>query len=153
MPDPLEPFRAAKYMSLTTYRKDGSEVPTTVWFAIKDDRLLMRTDSKSYKVKRMRANPSVTVAPSTARGEVEGDAHPGEAKELQAGDGKTISRLYLRRYPIGYTFEIAVLRPVHGLLAAIGIGRRRGRPLFFEIVLTRVVLALSAFHLLEAVGI
>jgi PPOX class probable F420-dependent enzyme len=149
----LDDFRSAKYMNLTTYRKDGSAVPTTVWFAIKDGRLLMRTDSESYKVKRMRANPSVTVAPSTARGEVKGDAHPGEAKELGADDGREISRIYLRRYPIGYTFEIGVLRPLHGLLAAVGAGRRRGRPLFFEIVLTRVLLALSAIHVPEAVGV
>jgi PPOX class probable F420-dependent enzyme len=153
MPDPLEPFRSAKYMSLTSYRKDGSAVPTTVWFAIKDDRLLMRTDSESYKVKRMRANPSVTVAPSTARGEVKGDAHPGEAKELTASDGKLISRLYLRRYPIGYTWEIVALRPLHALLGAIGIGRRRGKPLFFEIVLTRVVLAASALPLSDVVAL
>jgi hypothetical protein len=93
------------------------------------------------------------VAPSSARGEVKGEAHPGEAKELPASDGRDISRIYLRRYPIGYTFEIAVLRPLHGLLASVGIGRRRGRPLFFEIVLARVLLALSALHLPEAVGI
>jgi PPOX class probable F420-dependent enzyme len=153
MPDSLEPFRSAKYMSLTSYRKDGSGVPTTVWFAIEDDRLLMRTDSESYKVKRMRTNPAVTVAPSTARGEVKGDAHPGEAKELPASEGKRISRIYLRRYPIGYTWEIVALRPLHGLLGAIGIGRKRGRPLFFEILLTRVLLAVSAFHLPEAAGI
>lgn len=153
MPDPLEPFRSAKYMNLTTYRKDGSKVPTTVWFAIKDDRLLMRTDSESYKVKRLRTNPAVTVAPSTARGEVRGEERPGEAKELSANDGTTISRIYLRRYPIGYTFEIGVLRPLHGLLAAIGLGRRRGRPLFFEILLTRALLAVSALHLPDAFAI
>ncbi len=95
----------------------------------------------------------MTVAPSTARGEVRGEERPGEAKELSANDGTTISRIYLRRYPIGYTFEIAVLRPLHGLLASVGLGRRRGRPLFFEIVLARVMLALSALHLPEAVGI
>lgn len=153
MPDPLEPFRSAKYMSLTTYRKDGSEVPTTVWFAIKDDRLLMRTDSESYKVRRLRTNPAVTVAPSTARGEIRGDACPGEAKELAAGVGATISRIYLRRYPVGYTFEIVVLRPLHRLLAAVGIGRPRGKPLFFEILLTRALLALPALHVPEIVAI
>ena len=91
-----------------------------------------------------------TKQPSSPRGEFKGDAHPGEAKELPASDGKRISRIYRRRYPIGYTWEIAVLRPLHGLLAAVGIGRRRGKPLFFEILLTRALLALGVAHVPDA---
>ena len=75
-------------MSLTSFRKDGSEVATTVWFALHDGRLLMRTDSTSFKVKRMRRNPSVTVAPCNARGQVKGEPIPGRAVELGPEDGE-----------------------------------------------------------------
>ncbi len=152
MTDPLEPFHRAKYMNLTSYRRDGSAVPTTVWFALIDGRLFMRTDSKSYKVTRMRNNPSVTVAPSNSRGDVKSHAVPGRAEEVEASEGKRVAKAYLRRYPIGYGWEIAVLRPLHALLARIHIGRRRGKAVFFEIVVGRVLLALPALHVPELVA-
>ena len=132
--DPFRHLRGQNYMNLTSFKRDGSPVSTTVWFALDGDRLLMRTDSESFKVKRIGRNPSVTVAPATARGEARGPAVAGEARQLSAEEGRRIARMYLRRYPIGYSFEIAFLRPLHSALAAAGVGKRRGSPIFYEIV-------------------
>ena len=56
-----------KYMSLTTYRRDGTAVSTAVWFAEEDGRLFVVTPADSYKARRLRRNPAAMVAPSTAR--------------------------------------------------------------------------------------
>ncbi|NLG55489.1 MAG: PPOX class F420-dependent oxidoreductase [Rhodococcus sp.] len=72
----------AKYVLLTTFRKDGSPVPTPLWAAAEGDRLLMWTVTDSYKVKRIRRNPDVTVAVCDARGNPKGDPIPARAEIL-----------------------------------------------------------------------
>lgn len=152
--DPLEPFQSRRsYLSLTTFRPDGSGVTTPVWCVVADDRLLMRTDSESHKVKRLHRNPSVVIAPCDFRGERRGADVGAVAKELPASERKRIERLLLRKYPVGLAVEIGFLRPLHAAVAAFGRGKKRGRPLFFEILVTRALLALSALHLPEAVVI
>ncbi len=58
------------YISLTTFRKSGEGVATPVWFAIDGDRLYVVTPLDSGKIKRIRNNPRVTLAPSDGRGKV-----------------------------------------------------------------------------------
>lgn len=86
------------YVSLTTYKKDGTPVATPVWFVIDDNRdLYIRTLSDAWKVKRIRNNPHVTLTPCTVRGKlipgattIEGTARilletdTGHAKDLMA---------------------------------------------------------------------
>ena len=152
--DPLEPFRGRRsYLSLTTFRPDGSDVTTPVWCVVAGDQLLMRTDSESHKVKRLRRNSSVVIAPCDFRGERRGAGIDAVAKELPASERKRIERLLLRKYPVGFAVEIAFLRPLHAVTAALGRGKKRGHPLFFQIVLTRALLVLSALHLPEALAV
>jgi hypothetical protein len=51
-----------KYLSLTSFKRDGTGVATPVWFVADGERLLISTDAQSFKVKRIRRNPRVTVA-------------------------------------------------------------------------------------------
>ena len=51
----------AKYVALTTFRKDGIPVSTPLWAALDGDRLVMWTRTESWKVKRIRRNPEVIV--------------------------------------------------------------------------------------------
>src|SRR5713226_8066599 len=51
-----------RYMTLSTFRRSGAEVATPVWFAAGD----------SGKVKRLRHSSRARVAPSDARGRVQG---------------------------------------------------------------------------------
>lgn len=64
-----------KYVSLTTFRRNGKPVATPVWIApISDGRYAFTTDPTSGKVKRVRNNPAVELRPCTMRGKVAPDA-------------------------------------------------------------------------------
>ena len=39
-----------KYLSVTSFKRDGSGVATPVWFVIENGRLLVKTDAESFKV-------------------------------------------------------------------------------------------------------
>ncbi len=74
----------AKYVLLTTFRKDGTPVATPLWAAPDGDKLLMWTVTDSYKVKRIKRNPSVTVAACDARGNPKGEPVAAVAEILDA---------------------------------------------------------------------
>jgi len=61
-----------KYIVLETYRKNGNPVRTPVWFVEDNGTLYVRTGTKSGKVKRLRRNASVKLAPSNGRGDPKG---------------------------------------------------------------------------------
>jgi len=87
-----------KYISLTTFRKNGAAVPTPVWFGEEADRLYVMTRSDMGKTKRIRNNPQVRVAPCTIRGKVTGPEFPALARILppqnHAQARQTINRKY-----------------------------------------------------------
>ena len=60
-----------KYVSFTTFRRDGRAVSTPVWIAATaDGRVGFTTDANVGKVKRLRNNPAVTLRPCSVRGKV-----------------------------------------------------------------------------------
>lgn len=61
-----------RYVSLATFRRDGTQVKTPVWFAVMDDKLYVVTAGDAGKVKRLRRSSRALVAPSDARGGVRG---------------------------------------------------------------------------------
>ena len=62
-----------RYVSLTTFRRDGTPVPTPVWFApLADGRLAVVTEAHSGKRKRLRNDARCTVAACDVRGRVHG---------------------------------------------------------------------------------
>jgi len=67
-PAPFSQFEGEKVISLETYRKNGQPVRTPVWFLKEDGILYVHTDDITGKVKRIRQNPTVRVAPSHFRG-------------------------------------------------------------------------------------
>jgi PPOX class probable F420-dependent enzyme len=56
------------FLNLTTFRKNGVPVVTTVWFAQAHDKVYVWTAKNSGKVKRIRNNATVQMAPSTHLG-------------------------------------------------------------------------------------
>src|SRR5262249_23490075 len=76
------PLGDEQYVSLETFRKDGTGVKTPVWAAALDGRLVVMTDGTSYKVKRLRNNPKVRVAPCDGRGKVRGEWLDGTGRVL-----------------------------------------------------------------------
>jgi uncharacterized protein len=71
-----------KYISLTTLRKNGTPIRTPVWFAEANGKLYFMTRNDSWKYKRIRNNPSVSVAPCSMRGKVTGPEFGGRARIL-----------------------------------------------------------------------
>jgi uncharacterized protein len=89
-------LRRASYIDLVTYRKSGARVHTPVWFAEQDGRLYVMTRSDSGKLKRIRNNPRVEVAPSTIRGRRTGSPIPAIAQV--AADAEAARRLIRKKY-------------------------------------------------------
>ncbi len=69
-----------RYLSLATFRKTGVPVYTPIWFAEYDDKLYFMTNSKLGKVKRIRNNPQVKIAPCTMRGKITGTEFSATAR-------------------------------------------------------------------------
>src|SRR5579863_7484438 len=85
MPIPPE-IHGQKYIQLSTFRKNGTPVPTPVWFAEDNDKLYIKTRADSAKVKRIRNNPHVRIAPCTIRGKVTGPEFSASARILPNED-------------------------------------------------------------------
>jgi uncharacterized protein len=78
-------MNAHKYALLVTFRRDGTAVPTPVWFALLDDRhLVTRTEARTAKVRRIRSDPRVRVFPCDPRGKPLGPGVEGIARISQA---------------------------------------------------------------------
>ncbi len=89
---------AQEFALLTTYRRDGTPMPTTIWFAHEGGRLYFQTGLNAGKVKRIRANSAVTLAPSTRIGEVLGDAVAATARVLSPEDAGVADAVLARKY-------------------------------------------------------
>jgi PPOX class probable F420-dependent enzyme len=75
----FEDLAQERYISLTTFRRDGTPVSTPVWVAGEEGQLLVWTAADSWKVKRIKRDRHVRVAPCNARGKPRGDAVDGVA--------------------------------------------------------------------------
>lgn len=75
---------AAKYVLLTTYTKDGRAKPAAVWAAPENGELLVWTETTSWKVRRIRNTPRVTLAVCDVRGKVRSAEIEGTARVLDS---------------------------------------------------------------------
>ena len=132
--DPRQRFQDAKFIMLTSYRRDGTGVPTQMWCVYHEGRLYVRTDSTSYKVKRIANNSKVDVAPCDFRGGTKVEPFPAQAQRQPEGEANRIARLFSGKYPLGYYWEVWILKPVHAGLGKVGVGKKRGDTIFYEIV-------------------
>jgi PPOX class probable F420-dependent enzyme len=87
----------ATYVLLTTFRRDGTAVPTPVWVAPDAGALLVWTAANSGKVKRIRHDATVSVAPCTARGRPTG---PAVAARATVEDGSAAVAAIKRKYRV-----------------------------------------------------
>ena len=91
-------FSSEKTISLETYKKNGNPVKSPVWVIAENGTLYVRSGPESWKVKRIRNNPSVRVAPSTMSGKVNGDWVKGEAHFVEGTEAKRILELFNKKY-------------------------------------------------------
>ena len=117
MTDKLSVFAGKKYLSLESFRKTGAPVRTPVWFAEHDGKLYTYSLADAGKVKRIRNNPRVRVAPCDVRG-----GNVGEWIEAVARIEDTV----------GERFGMSLLTKKYGLMKRLGdffsgklLGRKR----------------------------
>ena len=72
-----------RYVSLATFRRNGAEVRTPIWFASAGGGLWVVTGGDTGKVKRLRHTSRVRVAPCDVRGIVHGPWREGTARIAQ----------------------------------------------------------------------
>ncbi|MEU7851309.1 PPOX class F420-dependent oxidoreductase [Micromonospora parva] len=94
----LDRLSAEKYILLTTFRKDGRAVPTPVWAVRDGDALAVWTRADSGKVKRIRRNGDVTVAPCDVRGRPHGAEVSAHATIYGGGDTGRVRDLLKHKY-------------------------------------------------------
>jgi len=92
----VERLSRGSYLLVTTFRKDGTPVPTPVWVARDGDGLLVWTQATAGKVKRVRNNPTVELAECDLRGRPRGETVKGTARILDA-EGTDRGRAVLKK--------------------------------------------------------
>jgi uncharacterized protein len=83
----------ARYINIQTYKRNMQAISTPVWFIIKDDKIFFRTSSNSGKIKRIKSNNKVKLAPCNILGKIKGQWHEGIAKIEKDIDNSTIEAL------------------------------------------------------------
>jgi len=96
--DKLDQFASQKYLSLESYRGNGQGVRTPLWFVEDHGALYFYTVAHSYKVKRIRNNPRVRVAPCDMRGNLRGEWVDATARRLDVAESRRANELLDRKY-------------------------------------------------------
>jgi PPOX class probable F420-dependent enzyme len=97
----------AQYVLLTTFTKDGRPKPTPVWVARDGERLLVISEEKSWKVKRIRNTPRVTLAVCDIRGRPKSEAIEATATILDKSHNGAVYDAIGRRYGlVGRVFNM-----------------------------------------------
>jgi uncharacterized protein len=110
----LQPLVKQWAVLLTTYKRDGTPVGTAVNIVVEGDHAYFRTWDSAWKLRRIRNNPEVEFAPSTALGRPTATAIQARATVLEGEASARAGRLLARKYPA-----------LHGLLVPL-VHRLRG---------------------------
>jgi len=97
----IEQIARCKRTLLTTYRRDGTPVSTPVWAALSDGHLYVRSERAAGKLKRLRNDTRVLVAPCTVRGKPLGAPLEAHARMLASEREPTAERALAERYGFG----------------------------------------------------
>ena len=104
----LENLGQSKCVRLTTFRRDGTPVPTPVWQVRDRDSLLVITNGTTGKVKRLRRSPRVLVAACDQRGRVKPGSQDVEGTVELFTDVPELDRLVgLLKGKYGFLFTVA----------------------------------------------
>jgi PPOX class probable F420-dependent enzyme len=118
----------AQYLLLTTFRRDGTPVPTPVWAAELDDgRLGVWTVTNSGKVKRIRRSGAVQVAACDRRGRPLGPAVPATAELLDGEGTRRVRRVVARKYGLVGRIAVGSSRLFRGDRGSTGLAVAVGR--------------------------
>lgn len=96
----LERLGQGGYLLVTTFRRDGTPVPTPVWVARDGDELVIWSQTTAGKVKRIRNSGAVELAECDLRGRPKGETVKGTARILDAESTERGRRLLKKKYGV-----------------------------------------------------
>jgi PPOX class probable F420-dependent enzyme len=115
----LDEIGRSMYVSLTTYRKDGTGVATPVWHVVNGGELLVVSDADAWKVKRIRNNSHVVVTVCDFRGRIapgapsaEGTARLLDEAGTKAGRALLADKYFLSRWGNRFAKVLHLRRPL-----------------------------------------
>jgi uncharacterized protein len=116
MTDAAHALADEKFVSLTTYKKDGAGVATPMWIGRDGDQLFFWTPADSWKAKRVRNDPRVALVPCSRSGKVRESATPVGGVAEVITDPATVQRLtgVIRRK---YGLEFHIVTFIERILA------------------------------------
>jgi PPOX class probable F420-dependent enzyme len=117
----VERLGAEKYVSVVTFRRNGTPVATPIWVVRDGDALAIWTGADTGKVKRVRNNPEVTVAACDVRGKVHGEPVNGRAELMSAEDTERVRALIIKKYGLIGWLTIKGSRLRRGREGTVGI--------------------------------
>ncbi|MER7198272.1 PPOX class F420-dependent enzyme [Streptomyces sp. CB01635] len=120
----LAPLVKQYTVLLTSHKKDGTGVGTPVNLVVEGDHAYFRTYGKAWKVKRLRRNPEVEIAPSTLRGAPTGPEFKARVRLLDEGgeEAKHAAKLLRHKHPV-----------MHGVAVPLAHKVQRDRTLHYEV--------------------
>lgn len=104
----FDDLAAARYLRLTTFRKSGEPVPTPVWVTRRGDRLVVVTEARAGKAKRLRNNPRVLIASSDWKGNPKGGEVGGAVEILGTDVVDEQTALAKKKYGLEYKILLLV---------------------------------------------
>lgn len=115
------PLGGQAFINLETFRKSGLGVRTPVWFVEANGGLLVRTQDDSGKVKRIRREARVRLAPSDAAGAPRGPWLDGQARLAGPDESALAERLFREKYGLQYRAFNAMMHLRRGRWATLSI--------------------------------
>jgi uncharacterized protein len=94
----LAAFANEKYLNLMTYKRDGTGVATPLWFVETGGTIYVYTLADAWKVKRVRNNPKVRIAPCDVRGKLKGEWVDAQARIVNENEATTAHQLLDKKY-------------------------------------------------------
>ena len=88
----ISEFDKYRFINLATFRKNGAEVKTPVWFTALDGKLYVYTAGSAGKAKRLRNSSRARFAPCDFRGNVQGEWRDTNARIVN--DAALVERAY-----------------------------------------------------------
>jgi PPOX class probable F420-dependent enzyme len=121
-PADLETLFPGRYLNVTSFKRDGTGVATPVWFVSDGRRLFALTDLHSAKIRRIRRNPHVLIAPCRADGKLRSEPVPARAEVLTATpELERVQTLLIERYKLSYRIVMLIYRAGRRLRGQRGV--------------------------------
>jgi uncharacterized protein len=117
----IDRLGAEKYVSVVTFRRDGTPVATPVWVVRDGDALVIWTAAGSGKVKRIRNNPEVTVTPCDLRGHLSGEPVAGRAEPMSPEDTERVRGLLIKKYGVVGWLTVKGSKLRRGSAGSVGV--------------------------------